>query len=49
MKSVGNISMKIYMFKLKKENWNHILFYLLPTVRTLILVIYLVYMSDSKF
>ena len=42
--------MTIYMFKLKKKkNWNHILFYLLGTVRKFILVIYLVYMSDSKF
>ena len=43
MKTIGNISMTIYMFKsffLKK--WNHILFYLLATVRILILVIYLV-------
>ena len=47
MKIVGNISMTIYMFKIFfKKN---ILFYLLGTVRKLILVIYLVYMSDSKF
>ena len=50
MKTVGNISMTIYIFKLFfYKNWNRILFYLLGIVRKFIMVIYLVYMSDFNF
>ena len=39
----------IYVEKFFFLKWNHILFYLLATIRILIMVIYLAEKSDTKF
>lgn len=42
MKTIRNISMAIYVFNFVYKNSSHILFYIVPENRILILAIYLV-------